>query len=106
MANDGTGLLNIVLAGLGVGQVYELPIRDYISRGLVVPVLQDWDTATAFVSLMYPPAPRLNRRVRVFADWLVKRFSYVAADTARRANSNGSENAPTSPRRPSVGNRM
>lgn len=78
LANDSTGHLGMLLAGLGIGQLYETTIRTHLLSGSLVQVLPDWDTASAPVSIVYPPAKRNNQRVRLFIDWIVARLGQVA----------------------------
>jgi DNA-binding transcriptional LysR family regulator len=46
----------MVLAGLGIGQLYRPTIKTYLESGALVPILQDWTTATAPISALYPPS--------------------------------------------------
>ncbi|WP_095989409.1 LysR family transcriptional regulator [Cystobacter fuscus] len=75
MSNDSTGHLSMILAGLGVGQAYGSTVRAHLEQGVLVPVLRDWETHTAPVSVLYPQARKRNKRVRVFIDWLVERLA-------------------------------
>ena len=79
LTNDSTGLLTMLLAGFGVGQVYETTGRAHIKSGGLVQLLEDWQAPSAPVSVVYPPAKRRNRRMRLFVDWVVRR---LAADIA------------------------
>lgn len=74
-SNDSTGHLNMVLAGLGIGQCYESTARAHLQRGALVPILDDWTAGSAPVSVVYPPTRKLNRRVRAFIDWIVERLA-------------------------------
>ncbi|MEB2400822.1 MAG: LysR family transcriptional regulator [Alcaligenaceae bacterium] len=75
LTNDSTGQLGMLLAGFGVGQVYEATARTHLESGELVRVLEDWETPSSPVSVVYPPAKRNNQRVRLFVDWVVKRLS-------------------------------
>ncbi len=75
MSNDSMGQLNMVLAGLGIGQAYWSTVRAHVAAGLLVPLLEDWETGTAPVLILYPPSRRLNSRVRLFVDWLAGRLA-------------------------------
>ena len=72
MANDSMGQVNLILNGLGVGQTYVSTVKAHLASGALVPVLADWTNRSDPVSVLYPPAKRLNARVRVFIDWLVE----------------------------------
>jgi DNA-binding transcriptional LysR family regulator len=56
LANDSAGHVQMVLAGLGIGQLYRPTIKTYLESGALVPILQDWTTATAPISALYPPS--------------------------------------------------
>lgn len=72
MANDSTGQVNMILNGLGVGQTYLSTVRTHLTSGALVRVLDDWVAGSDPISVLYPPARRINARVRVFIDWLVE----------------------------------
>lgn len=74
LANDSTGQLGMLLAGLGIGQLFETTVRTHLATGALVQVLPDWETPTAPVSIVYPPSRRGNARVRLFIDWIVGRL--------------------------------
>lgn len=79
LTNDSTGQLGMLLAGFGVGQVYETTARSHLESGRLVPVLREWAAPSAPVSIVYPPAKRNNQRVRLFVDWIVKRLAQGAS---------------------------
>lgn len=74
LSNDSAGHLTMILSSLGIGQVYRSTIRAHLAAGLLVPLLGDWETGTAPVSILYPPSRRSNKRVRLFIDWLGERL--------------------------------
>ena len=78
LTNDSTGILGMLLAGLGIGQVYKTTVLPHLASGALQPVLEDWQTLSAPVSILYPPGKQANRRVRLFADWVVERIGEVA----------------------------
>ena len=75
LSNDSSGHLGMLIAGLGIGQAYWSTVRAPIASGALLPVLEAWETQSAPVSILYPPDRRLNKRVRVFIDWLMARFA-------------------------------
>lgn len=71
-ANDSTGHVNMILNGLGVGQTYASTVKPHLNSGALVRVLDDWTNGSEPISVLYPPAKRLNARVRAFIDWLIE----------------------------------
>lgn len=82
LTNDSTGHLGMLLAGLGIGQLYETTIRQHLSSGSLVRILEEWNAPSAPVSIVYPPAKRNNQRVRLFIDWIVTRLPHSLATHA------------------------
>lgn len=74
-ANDSAGLVGMLVAGLGIGQVHATVAAGFFESGALVPVLEEQTQASIPVSLIFPPNKRLNARVRVFVDWIVERLS-------------------------------
>lgn len=69
-SNDSAGQIGMIRSGLGVGQTHALVVADLLKSGELVPVLEDWNSETAPISVLYPSARRMNQRARVFVDWL------------------------------------
>jgi DNA-binding transcriptional LysR family regulator len=63
-------------AGLGLGliQAPRYRLEEDFRRGSLVPVLEAAPPAPTPVSVLYPRAKHLSPRLRVFIDWLSKRF--------------------------------
>lgn len=74
-ANDSAGLIRMMLAGLGVGQIHESVVRSLLASGELVSVLEPYTDFNIPISVVFPPAKQLNARVRVFVDWVVERLS-------------------------------
>lgn len=81
-SNESTGIINLILAGLGVGQTQSMVARKYLESGELVQVLANWTNDSFPISIMFPPTKRLNARVRVFVDWVAGRLQEesIAAD--------------------------
>lgn len=73
-ANDGNGLLAMMLAGLGIGQHFDRCLQPYIERGELVPVLTDWSQPSLPFHVLYPPSPHQSARLKVFIEWLLTTF--------------------------------
>lgn len=65
------------LAGLGIIQSPEGPMRRYTTQGLLVEVLPQWRARPMPVSILYANRRHLPKRLRVFMDWLAERFEPV-----------------------------
>lgn len=73
-ANDGNGLLAMMLAGLGIGQHFSRCVRPHIDAGRLAPVLTEWSRPSMPFHLLYPPNRHQSARLRVFIDWLLNTF--------------------------------
>jgi LysR family transcriptional regulator, regulator for bpeEF and oprC len=62
------------LAGLGLIQTFVIAVRDYMDKGKLVPVLEDWQPPDYPIYLVYSPNRHVSSRMRVFIDWLVESF--------------------------------
>ena len=61
--------------GLGVLRIADVIAQHYLSAGLLVPVLTDWESLEApTIFAAYPPNRRQSKLVRVFLDFVVELF--------------------------------
>ncbi|WP_043203885.1 LysR family transcriptional regulator [Pseudomonas putida] len=58
------------LAGLGLIQVPAVGVAEYLQRGELVSLLQDWQAPAMPVSLLYARQRHVPRRVQAFMQWL------------------------------------
>ncbi|HEX6704088.1 MAG TPA: LysR family transcriptional regulator [Albitalea sp.] len=72
--NDTTSYLAAALASLGIIQAPAYAVHEAIRSGQLMPVLQDWDTPSTPVHVIYAPNRYLSAKVRVFIDWIVALF--------------------------------
>ncbi len=63
------------LAGLGVIQAPAYAVQDAVRSGQLTVLLQDMQTPTTPVYVLYPPNRYLSAKVRVFIDWMVAVFA-------------------------------
>ena len=74
-ANDGNGLLAMMLADLGVGQHFARCVQPYIDDGKLVPILTDWTRPGMQFHILYPPNRHQSTRLKVFIEWLLATFN-------------------------------
>jgi len=67
--------LDGVLLGLGLAQMPVFHVERALADGRLVQVLADWPAPSAPVSVLYPRSRQLSPRVRLFIDWVVRRFA-------------------------------
>lgn len=60
------------LAGLGIIQVPQMGMREYLESGQLVRVLTQYNAPPMPISLVYPHRHNLSRRAKVFMDWLTE----------------------------------
>lgn len=69
---------DLLLAGVGIGLVWDHAVDREIAGGRLVPVLPDWTPATGSEQtawLLWLPQPRLPPKTRVFIDHVVAHFA-------------------------------
>jgi DNA-binding transcriptional LysR family regulator len=74
LVNDTNSYLAAGLAGLGVIQAPIYSVHEALKDGRLVAILQDWETPTIPVHVLYPPNRYLSAKIRVFIDWTVALF--------------------------------
>ncbi|RMQ50265.1 LysR family transcriptional regulator [Pseudomonas cichorii] len=79
-ANDSAGHIGLMVNGLGVGQTHAAVVRHLLASGALLPVLEEQTDIAVPISVIFPPARRLNARVRLFVDWVVERLSNPPQD--------------------------
>ena len=70
--NESNAHTAAALAGLGIVQTFTFAVAPHISRGDLVPVLDEWQPAPLTAYLVYPSDRRHNARLRAFADWITE----------------------------------
>jgi DNA-binding transcriptional LysR family regulator len=73
--NSAESTVALGLLGLGLIQVPRYRVEDRLADGSLVEVLADFPPTPTPVSLLYPRSRQLSPRVRVFIDWVAKRFA-------------------------------
>jgi len=74
-AGNGEFLRDVAVAGLGIVLLPVFIVYREIERGMLLPVLTEYQYPQLAVYAVYPQTRHLSRRVRVFIDFLSKRFA-------------------------------
>lgn len=74
IVNDTTSYLAAGLAGLGIIQAPAYAVLEALNAGRLRALLEDWQTPTIPVHVLYAPNRHLSAKVRVFIDWTVALF--------------------------------
>jgi len=78
IANNAEMVLQLALAGVGITRLADVIVGEPIHRGLLVPVLADWNHAEAVpLVASYPSSRNLSSKVRAMVDFLVAEFSHA-----------------------------
>jgi DNA-binding transcriptional LysR family regulator len=72
--NEGDGLAQMMVAGLGIGQHLRRFMQQDIDAGRLVPLLTDWGHPKLPFHVIYPPNPHQSARLRAFINWLSAKF--------------------------------
>ncbi|HCR2161405.1 LysR family transcriptional regulator [Enterobacter asburiae] len=75
-ANDGEGVMGMLLKGLGVGQHLRRFAQPHIDAGKLIPILTRWSQPRLPFHLVYPPNRHQSARLRVFMNWMIERFGH------------------------------
>jgi DNA-binding transcriptional LysR family regulator len=79
--DDRTWLAEAACAGAGVVRIADLSLIRYLTSGLLVPVLTDWQALEApTIYAAYAPSQRRSKLVRVFLDFLVEAFGELESE--------------------------
>lgn len=76
-ANNGSFLSHVAISGLGIVRQPTFIAYEYIAKGELIPILQDYPVFELNAYAIYPPTRHLSQRVRSFIDFLVDRFSGI-----------------------------
>lgn len=72
--NEGNGLKEMLLAGLGVGQHLTSIVQYYLDTGQLVSVLPGWSRPPTALHILYPPNRHQSARLKVFTEWVMRTF--------------------------------
>jgi DNA-binding transcriptional LysR family regulator len=74
-SNNGDALRIAAAAGLGIALIPAFLVRDELTSGALVPLLDGFEPRPINLYAIYPPTRFLAAKVRVFIDFLAERFT-------------------------------
>lgn len=83
-ANSGPALLDAALKGLGLAQLPDYYVEEFLADGRLQAVLDDYRFTDAGVWVVYPQQRHLAPKVRLFIDFLAERFAAGVAPWSAR----------------------
>ncbi|CAN7403507.1 LysR family transcriptional regulator [Pseudoduganella sp. LjRoot289] len=90
--NDSNAYVAAGVAGLGVVQMTDFALEEYLLDGRLVQVLPDWTTDPIPIHVVYPQNRHLSAKVRVFVEWVAEHF---AGHPGMRLRTPGTTGAPS-----------
>ncbi len=73
--NNPEALTDFAIAGAGIVCMLETGVQRAIRDGRLVPLLEDWESPLAPISVLYWPSRHLSAKVRVFVDFIAELFA-------------------------------
>ena len=73
--NSGSAMLDAALKGVGLAQLPDYYVQDYLADGRLLAVLNDYRFLDAGVWVVYPQQRHLAPKVRLFIDFLAEQFA-------------------------------
>ena len=77
--NESVAHMAAGVAGLGIVQTFGFAAKAHLESGRLVEILENWKPPPHPFYVVYPPNHHLSHRLRVFIDWIVKRFANLDA---------------------------
>lgn len=77
LANESTGHINMMLAGLGIGQEILPIMQPHIDAGRLVPVLDGLRQPVISYHLLYPSMRHKSARLNAFIDWITAQVAAI-----------------------------
>jgi LysR family transcriptional regulator, regulator for bpeEF and oprC len=68
--NDPDAYIVAGLNSFGIVKIASYIVQPYLKSGQLVPVLTDWTSAQAPITVLYPQSRHLSTKVRIFVDWV------------------------------------
>lgn len=82
-ADNGAALVAAAVAGLGIGHLPDIIIREHLHSGALVPVMTHYPVLPAAAYVVRPPGQHPAKKVRILAELLIEYFDTMPA-VARR----------------------
>lgn len=82
-ADNGAALVAAAVAGLGIGHLPDIIIREHLNSGALVPVMTRYPVLPAAAYVVRPPGQHPAKKVRILAELLIEYFDTMPA-VARR----------------------
>lgn len=73
--NNGTGLTDAALKGLGIVQLPDYYVKDFIAQGKLLPLLSQFQEADEGIWAVYPHNRQLSPKIRALVDYLSKHLA-------------------------------
>jgi DNA-binding transcriptional LysR family regulator len=70
--DDGNAYLAAGLSGLGILWLPDYMSKQYVTRGDLVPLLEDWHLDTMPLYVAFPPSRHISAKLRVFIEWIAE----------------------------------
>jgi DNA-binding transcriptional LysR family regulator len=70
--DDGNAYLAAGLAGLGILWLPDYMSKQYVARGDLVPLFEDWQLDTMPLYVAFPPNRHVSAKLRVFIEWIAQ----------------------------------
>lgn len=79
-SNSGAALVTAAVEGVGICRLPELYVRDYLRRGRLVPLLEEYRSEPLPVWMVYPNARYTPATVKLFIDYFVQHVERLTSD--------------------------
>ncbi len=81
VANNGNLIADAIINGMGIAPLPTFIVGDAIRKGEIKIIMNDWQSQTENISLLYPSSKHLSAKVRAFVDMAVEHFKPLEGDT-------------------------
>ena len=78
-SNDGSAIITACVSGLGICRLPELYVREYLERGELVSIFDEYQSDPLPVWLVYPNTRYVSTKVRLFIDYFTQNIEAFTA---------------------------
>ncbi|MCE0492899.1 LysR family transcriptional regulator [Vibrio salinus] len=75
IVNNSDAIAEVLLQGLGIGQLPTFIVSDYLANGTLIPLLPEYTLPDHAIYAVYPERKHLPEKVRVFIEFIQKKLS-------------------------------